>query len=162
MINEKLFDKDRVLGFESSSDKISDEEYKLIKEKIDSFLETQSPKQKLENKILSLRYKMEDYIDQKYPEKILFAGNFIKELLEIINVKDKTFAEYIGLSKYDFSKLLNGKRKLSSDLAIKLGQIFKIQPNLWIEIEIKNELLFIEKEKNNEYKKYSLYDLIKI
>ena len=37
MINEKLFDKDRVLGFESSSDKISDEEYKLIKEKIDSF-----------------------------------------------------------------------------------------------------------------------------
>ncbi|MFN8579285.1 MAG: addiction module antidote protein, HigA family [Candidatus Sericytochromatia bacterium] len=162
MSKENIIDKDRILGFESSSDKISDEEYKLIKEKIDSFLETQSPKQKIENRILALKYKMEDYIEQKEPEKILFVGGLIRELLDIINIKDKTFAEYIGFSKYDFSKLLNGKRKINGDLAIKLGQIFKIKPNLWIEIEIKNELFFLEKEKKNEYKKYSLDDLIKI
>ena len=162
MIKETIIDQDRILGFESSSDKISDEEYKLIKGRIDSFLETQSPKQKIENKILSLKYKMEDYIDQKEPENILFVGSFIRELLDIINIKDKNFAEYIGFSKYDFSKIVNGKRKLNSDLAIKLGQIFKIKPNLWIEIEIKNELFFLEKEKNNEYKKYSLDYLINI
>lgn len=161
-MNKKTFDEDSILGFESSSDKISDEEYKLIKDKVTNFLENQSNKQKLENKILSLKYKMEDYIDQKYPQKILFVGSFIKDLLEIINIKNKTFAEYIGLSKYDFSKLLNGKKKLNSDLAIKLGQIFKINPKLWIEIEVKNELLLIEKEYSSDYKKYRLDDLINI
>lgn len=149
-----------ILGFENESDKISDAEYALIKEKINEFLKKQTPKQKIETQILALKYKMEDYIEQNNPEKVLLVGYFIEELLNMINIKDKNFAEYIGVSKYDFSKLLHGRKKLNNDLALKLGYIFNIKPTLWIDIETKNELLELEKEVKSNYKNYKLDDLI--
>lgn len=55
-----------ILGFENEADKISDAEFELIKDKINEFLQKQTPEQKRENQILALKYKIEDYIEKNH------------------------------------------------------------------------------------------------
>lgn len=55
-----------ILGFENEVDKISDAEFELIKNKINEFLQKQTPEQKRETQILALKYKIEDYIEKNH------------------------------------------------------------------------------------------------
>lgn len=45
-----------ILGFQNPSEKISPEEFKLIKTEIDKLVSKQTPQQKLKNKLTSLKY----------------------------------------------------------------------------------------------------------
>jgi hypothetical protein len=53
-----------ILGFENEVDKILDAEFELIKDKINEFLQKQTPEQKRETQLLALKYKIEDYIEK--------------------------------------------------------------------------------------------------
>ena len=70
MSKQKTINEGGILGFESSSEKISDEEYLLIKAEIDKVIAQQTQEQKLQNKLIALRYKMEDYLEKTNPEKL--------------------------------------------------------------------------------------------
>lgn len=103
---------------------------------------------------------MEAYLNNK-ENTFIEVGWFLKECLKELNIKNKTFAEYIGFKESNLSALFSGKRKISSDLALKLGKIFRVEPTLWIHIQSKNELMRMEKENKKEYQNYSIDDLIK-
>lgn len=81
--------------------------------------------------------------------------------MDQLEIKKKSFAAYLGLQESNLSALFKGSRKINIDLAIKLGTIFKVDPNLWIHIQSKNELLRLHQEKRKEYQKYSLNVLLK-
>lgn len=157
---ENIVNEGGINGSGTSFFNISDEELDILDKKVKAVYQNQTSEQKLKNKITSLRYKMEDYLEQNDSEKLILVGNFIKEILDIINIKNKVFAEYIGLSKQELSKVINGRRKLNSDLALKIGSIFNIDPYLWLDIQNKNELFMLKKESNQEYKRYKLEDLL--
>lgn len=57
-----------------------------------------------------------------------------------------------------FIAVLKGRRKINSELAIKLGQIFKIDPAIWLHIESKNELIRALTHFNGSF---NLSDLLK-
>ena len=61
----------------------------------------------------------------------------------------------------NLSALFKGKRKINPDLALKLGEIFRVDPTLWINIQSKNELLGVDKQRRMDYQKYRLEDLLK-
>lgn len=61
-----MFTEEGILGFENEVDKISDAEFELIKDKINEFLQKQTPEQKIETQILALKYKIEDYIEKNH------------------------------------------------------------------------------------------------
>jgi len=103
---------------------------------------------------------MQSYLESSDIDTI-DAGWFLKEFLNQLDIKKKSFAEYLGLQESNLSALFKGKRKINIDLAIKLGTIFKIDPILWIHIQSKNELIRLHHEKRKEYKKYKLSDLLK-
>lgn len=117
-------------------------------------------KQIQENKLLSLRFQMQTYLNCS-DKTIIEVGYFLKEFLQQLDIKKKTFAEYLGLQESNLSALFKGNRKVNIDLAIKLGTIFKVDPVLWIHIQSKNELIKLHQENKIEYQKYSLNDLLK-
>lgn len=136
------------------------DEFKALKTAILSYTAQQTPEEKVENKLISLKLKMEDYLNQQNPKKIVGTGQFLKEILKTLNIKNNTFAEYIGLTKSNFSALINGNRKLNLDLAITLGRIFNVKPEIWLNIENKNQLFQMMNKNKKKYEQYQLEDLI--
>jgi len=72
----------------------------------------------------------------------------------------KTFAEYIDYQESNLSAIFKGRRKINPDLAIKLGEIFHLDPAIWLQIQNKNELIEILNQDKEKYEKYKLEDLL--
>lgn len=135
-------------------------EFKALQQMIQEKAQLQSPKEVLENKLLGLRFQMQDYLNESQVERIE-VGWFLKKFLRELNIKNKTFAAYIGIQESNLSALFAGKRKINPDLALKLGEIFRVAPRLWIDIQSKNELMQLVAEDRVAYQKYNIDDLLK-
>ncbi len=118
--------------------------------------------QNLNIELLALKYKIEDYLNNDNNEDVKIAGEFIKQYLRTLRIKQNRFAEYIGIKPSNLSKLLKGERPINYELALILGRIFKVNPMIWIEIQAKNELLRLKQVKHQELFKYSLKDLLRM
>ena len=133
--------------------------YKELQRIISNRSQNQSEADRTENKLLSIRFQMETYLNEESDE-IIPPGSFIEKMISAIGVTKTRFSKYID---YDYSNLiavLKGRRKINPDLAIKIGKIFGINPVLWLHVESKNELSrYIKEEKPD--RNYSLADLIK-
>lgn len=139
---------------------VNSEEFKSLQSKIKEHFKKQSKKQLLDNDLLSLRFQMESYLE-KDNDVIIEVGWFLKKFINALGIKNKLFAEYLGFKESNLSALFKGKRKINIDLALKLGAIFNIDPSLWIHIQSKNELIRMEEENKNEYRKYNIDDLLR-
>jgi addiction module HigA family antidote len=118
-----------------------------------------SENQKRKIDLLTLKYRMEDYINSD-TNNIRQVGDFLKVILRSLNIQQNTFANYIGLKPSNLSKLLNGERSINYDLALIFGRLFNHDPMLWIEIQAKNEINRLEHSDKDKYSDYSLNDLI--
>ena len=118
-----------------------------------------SKEQKRHTEIMSLKFKMEDYLKSERQD-ISLAGEFLKSYLKALQIQQNRFADYIGLKPSNLSKLINGERPINYEMALIFGKIFNIDPMLWIEIQAKNELKKLKTSRSNKYQKYSLSDLI--
>ena len=118
--------------------------------------------QNLNIELLALKYNIEDYLNNDDNEDVKIAGEFIKQYLRTLRIKQNRFAEYIGIKPSNLSKLLKGERPINYELALILGRIFKVNPMIWIEIQAKNELLRLKQVKHQELFKYSLKDLLRM
>jgi len=117
--------------------------------------------QNLNIELLALKYKMEDYLNNDDNKDIKIAGEFIKQYLNTLGIKQNRFAEYIGIKPSNLSKLLKGERPINYELALVFGKIFNVNPMIWIEIQAKNELLRLKQMKHQELFKYSMKDLLR-
>ncbi|RYM34994.1 addiction module antidote protein, HigA family [Brumimicrobium glaciale] len=117
-----------------------------------------SNEQKRTIELLALKFKMEDYLNSKdkHSKKV---GDFIKAYLKAFDIRQYKFAEYIGIKPSNLTKLIKGERSLNHELALILGSIFGNDPMLWLDIQDKNKLYELSKNKK-DIKKYSLDDLI--
>ena len=61
----------------------------------------------------------------------------------------------------DFHQFQMQDRKINTDLAFKLGQVFGLIPNSWLLIQSKNDLMRIDDDKKLAYQKYTLKGLLK-
>ena len=113
------------------------------------------------NRLLSLRFQMETYLERENPEEIIQAGEFLAAYVEALKVKKRTLAEYIDYKESNLSAIFKGRRKINADLAIKIGEIFKVDPAIWLHIQSKNDLLEIIDKDKKKYKKYKLEELMK-
>jgi addiction module HigA family antidote len=120
---------------------------------------SRSKDQKNDIKLLSVKYRMEDYLNQDNANEKK-AGDFLREYLQELNIRQNRFANYIGLKPSNLNKLIKGDRPINFDLAILFGRIFKNDPMLWIEIQAKNEIRKVKLEMKNKYNSYSLNDLL--
>ena len=118
-----------------------------------------SENQKIKIDLLTVKYSMEDYVNSD-TNNIRQVGDFLKTILKSLNIRQNTFANYIGLKPSNLSKLMNGERSINYDLALIFGRLFNHDPMLWIEIQAKNEINRLEHTDKQKYSYYSLNDLI--
>jgi addiction module HigA family antidote len=67
--------------------------------------------------------------------------------LEGRNVKQKDFAEVLGISKVEVSNLINGKRNITPRLAVRIGEAFGTGPETWINLQTIYDLWLLKQNK---------------
>lgn len=148
---------DHIIG--QNNFKMSPEDLKIYQRIIKAHSEEQSSEDKQMVQHISLRLEMEDYLKSK-TSKIIPAGLFLERLLKIYSVKKSEFAKFIEIERTNFYALLKGRRKFNNEIASKVGETFKIDPQLWMFIEAKNEMKEYKFESQTNPKKYTLENLI--
>ena len=135
-----------------------------IRKHIQSETAKKTDKQRLEIEMLSIKYQMEDYLEAKEIEESeqKSVETFIKLYLGALNITFKSFAISIDTTDGNLKKYLSGERKLSTDLALKFAYFFHTPADLWLRVQMKNELHELEKEKDklSHYKKYNYQRLV--
>lgn len=160
MTNKKHFNEEGINGTGEGVVNVNSQDFIGLREAVIRHARKQTTEQKIKFGLLSLRYQMEHYVTEAKTKRVVEAGEFLKRYLELINVKNKYFAKYIGIEESNLSSIINGRRKINIDLAFKLGRIFDLSPNLWLQIQSKNELLKVEDSRKADYNKFSLDELL--
>ena len=127
--------------------------------------EKQTKERKLANQLLSIQYKMEDYIrNENESEEVLKIIDFVKMYLKTLDITQKRLANLFEMRDSNLHKYLVGERKLNSNLVLKLSHFSHTKPEYWIRIQVKNELMDLKREKNNAdyYAKYDYRNLIEV
>ena len=136
-------------------------DFKGLRDAIKTHAKKQTPLERIRIELISLKFQMESYVSDDKPLEIIEVGKFLKNHLKAIKIKNKEFAKYIDMEESNLSSIIRGRRKINTDLAFKLGQVFNLNPNLWLLIQSKNELLGVDKQRRMDYQKYRLEDLLK-
>ncbi|AGK51994.1 HigA family addiction module antitoxin [Bacillus sp. 1NLA3E] len=94
---------------------------------------------------------------------IVHTGAIIKEYLDELGMSQKDCSKRLGISEKHLSNLLNGKTKLTEDIAIKFEKIFHNVPaSYWLNYESKyREYLKREEINQKEFKEKELIELDK-
>ena len=140
---------------------VNSKDFKALQKAVIEHSKQQILGEKLKYALISVQFQMKRYASIKEPKNIIHAGEFLKMYLKAIGVNNKSFANFIEIKESNLSAIMKNKRKISLDLAYKLGYTFNSNPNLWLLIQSKNELLKINQEKKSSYQKYNLEKLLK-
>ncbi len=141
----------------------SDDKLAKIKAFVKSHSERRTPERKLKNEMLAIKYQMESYIDNEEinQRNLIPLETFLDSYLSVLNLTLRKFANSIDTTDGNLKKYLSGDRKFNIDLALKFSSFFHTTPDLWLQVNIKNELLSLQKEKKH-ISKYRKYDYEKV
>ena len=136
-----------------------------IKKAILSHSKAQSKEMILTNKLLSIQYKLEDYIQNESDDtEVIKILDFVKMYLKALNLTKKRLATYFEMRDSNLQKYLSGERKLNAEVVLKLSAFSHTKPEQWYRVQVKNELIELKKEKQkvSDYKKYDYRNLVKL
>lgn len=128
-----------------------------------------SPERLRKNEMLAVKYRMEHYLsDERITfENVYTIEDFVMEFLKVLGIKKRAFAKYLdiddsNLNKYYKSSKEHSKgRRFNTELALKFAYFFHTPADIWLKVQIKNELLELQDEKDLK-EKYSKYDYEKL
>lgn len=145
-------------GILTESMDIGTQEYADFKLLIRSKVAETPKDERIRISLLGLKYHMEDYLESISTS--VEVGSFVKQFIKLIEVKQVEFAKYLDLRPSNLSKLLNGERRLTVELALILEKLSNINAGIWLGIQNKNEINKIQKSQLQHIKKYKLEELI--
>lgn len=143
----------------------NDKKREDVKKAILAHAATQSTERILTNRLLSIQYKLEDYIQNESDDtEILKILDFVKMYLKALNLSKKTLAAHFEMKDSNLHKYLSGERKLNAQVALKLSNFSHTKPDQWYRVQLKNEMIELKKEKANtkDYEKYDYRNLIEL
>ncbi len=136
-------------------------------EKITALANVQHNQRNLErirkNAMSAVRYQMEEYVrDEDITlEKLRTIEDFVRDFLKVLGLKKGEFARYIDIDDSNLNKYYRSDRRFNTTLALKFSHFFHTPADLWLKVQIKNELLELQKEKKAE-ERYKKYDYEKV
>jgi plasmid maintenance system antidote protein VapI len=121
-----------------------------------------SPQMKLKIELSAIRYKIEEYLDdEKIARRRHFTiQDFVSIYLKTLNISFKKFAISIDTTDGNLKKYLSGSRKFNIDLAMKFGRFFHTPPDIWLRVQLKNDLRKLKVAKTS--RRYAKYDFEKV
>ena len=83
----------------------------------------------------------EKYIEIEHP------GIMLKEdFLDDMGIKPGTLAKAIGVDRTAIKKIIEGKRAITADTAMRLGRLFGMSPQTWMNLQAQYDLEIAEHE----------------
>jgi len=64
----------------------------------------------------------------------------LKEFLEPMDITQKKFANHLGWTYARLNEIINGRRGLSVDSALSFGDVFDMEPEFWLNLQINFDL----------------------
>jgi len=135
-----------------------------INELIKNHSDKESKERKIKNKLLSIQYKLEDYIEKEdiKENEILEILDFVKMYLKALNITKKDLANYFEMRDSNLHKYLTGQRKLNPEVVLKISSFSHTKPEYWYRVQLKNEIVRLKKEKTKDYEKFDYKKLLSI
>ena len=63
-------------------------------------------------------------------------GIFVREdILEEFGLSQEMLAQRLGVSRRSINQLVNGRRSITADMALRLGQFTRTSPQLWLNLQ---------------------------
>jgi len=125
-----------------------------------------SPERLRRNAMLAVQYRMEHYVndDRITYDNIYTIEEFVKDFLKVLGISKGAFAGYIEMDGSNLNKYYRSERRFNIELALKFAYFFHTPVDLWLKVQIKNELLQLQKEKEAEdkYRKYDYERVLQI
>ncbi|QHI36359.1 hypothetical protein IMCC3317_17210 [Kordia antarctica] len=133
-----------------------------VNEFIKNHSDNQTKERKIRNKLLSIQYKLEDYIekDDIKESEVLDILDFVKMYLKVFDITKKDLAKYFEMRDSNLHKYLTGQRKLNPEIVLKISSFSRTNPEYWYRIQVKNEIVKLKKEKIKDYEKYDYEKLL--
>lgn len=76
-------------------------------------------------------------------------GEILKDELEALGISPTELARQIDVPANRMSQIINGKRSVSGDTALRLGHWFKTDPQFWMNLQAQYELVAAQKAAGN-------------
>lgn len=118
-----------------------------------------SEEQKINNKLMALRFEIEEHLNDN-SSKPLTIEHVLLNYLEVLNLPFRKFAICLDTTDSNLKKYLKGERKFNNDLVLKFSHFFHTPPDLWLKLQLKNELFELRKKKVT--KQYEKFDYRKV
>ncbi len=68
-------------------------------------------------------------------------SEFIKEdIIKELSITQEQLAKELGVSRRTINQLVNGKRRISVDLALRIGRFTKTTPEMWLNLQASFDL----------------------
>ncbi|PAW95463.1 hypothetical protein CKK33_18935 [Mucilaginibacter sp. MD40] len=118
-----------------------------------------SPGRLLKNAMLAVQYRMDHYLQDDLVsfENICTIEQFANDFLKVLGINKTAFARFIEVDGANLNKYYRSDRRFNTELALKFAHFFHTSADLWLKIQIKNELLTLQREKEAD-EKYNKYD----
>jgi antitoxin HigA-1 len=88
------------------------------------------------------------YIEIEHP------GIMLKEdFLDDMNIKPGTFAKAIGVDRTAVKKIIEGRRAITADMALRFSLFFDMSASFWLNLQKDYELRMAERANLAEFKK---------
>lgn len=65
----------------------------------------------------------------------IHPGEILRDELEALHFSARRFAEHIGVPSNAVSEILNGKRRVTAQMALRLGRAFTTGPDYWMNLQ---------------------------
>ncbi len=79
--------------------------------------------------------------------RTIHPGRVLKDELEELGVTPTEFARQINVPANRVSRIVNGKRAITGDTALRLGHWFGVEPQFWLNLQAHFDLVSADKEK---------------
>src|ERR1700722_18974984 len=118
------------------------------------------------NAMLAVQYRMEHYVNDDLVtyETIYAIEDFVKDFLKVLGINKGAFAGYIEMDSSNLNKYYRSERRFNIELALKFAYFFHTPVDLWLKVQMKNDLLRLQKEEEaaDKYRKYDYEKVLQI
>lgn len=100
---------------------------------------------------------MKDIQDMIYGRKVrpMHPGEVISDVLEDLEMTQTRFAEILGVSRRSVNEIIQGKRPITVDMAIRIGKALGNGPQLWLNLQQKVDIWDAVQKHSEEYERVS-------
>ena len=84
---------------------------------------------------------------------IAHPGRLLKRELEACNLSANRVALALGVPSGHITDILNGRRSITAETAVRLGRYFGNRPGFWLELQSQYDIALVERDRGAEIAK---------